>query len=104
MVSKGRSDNCGINLLSFLRNKKSYFAHLTESKVQRCSLLSDSHVFGWRVMELQKVANSVQKGARAGLRGKQFCPTRGPGEGFVRPSLGFRCSTSSLHTDNLSLF
>jgi len=34
----------------------------------------------------------------------QLCPTRGPGEGFVRPGLGFRCSKSVLHTDNLSLF
>jgi len=25
----------------------------------------------------------------------QLCPTRGPGEGFVRPSLGFRCSSSN---------
>jgi len=32
----------------------------------------------------------------------QLCPTRGP-EGFMRPSLGFRCSKSILHTDNLSL-
>jgi len=24
----------------------------------------------------------------------QLCPTRGPVEGFVRPSLGFRCSKS----------
>jgi len=29
---------------------------------------------------------------------------RMPGEGFVRSSLGFRCSKSILHTDNLSLF
>jgi len=35
---------------------------------------------------------------------EQLCPTRGPVEGFVRPGLGFRCSVSSLHTDNLSLF
>jgi len=34
----------------------------------------------------------------------QLCPTRGPVEGFVRPSLGFRCSKSIPHTDNLSLF
>ena len=40
----------------------------------------------------------------------QLCPTRGPpaacgpDEGFVRPSLDFRCSKSILHTDNLSLF
>jgi len=27
-----------------------------------------------------------------------------PVEGFGRPSLGFCCSKSSLHTDNLSLF
>jgi len=25
----------------------------------------------------------------------QLCQTRGPGEGFVRPSLGFRCSNSN---------
>ena len=34
----------------------------------------------------------------------QLCPTRGPVEGFVRPSSGVRCSKSVLHTDNLSLF
>jgi len=28
----------------------------------------------------------------------------GPVEGFVRPSLGVRCSKSILCTDNLSLF
>jgi len=28
----------------------------------------------------------------------------GPVEGFVLPSLGFRCSKSVLHTDNQSLF
>jgi len=39
----------------------------------------------------------------------QLCPTRGPRaawdpvNGFVRPSLGFRCSKSILRTDNLSL-
>jgi len=39
---------------------------------------------------------------------EQLCPTRGsraaygPGEGFARPGLGFRCSKSILHTDNLS--
>jgi len=27
---------------------------------------------------------------------KQLCPTRGPVEGFVRPSLGFCCSKSTL--------
>jgi len=35
---------------------------------------------------------------------KQSCPTRGPVEGFVRHSLGFRCSKSIPHNDNLSLF
>jgi len=40
-----------------------------------------------------------------GLNGlAQLCPTRGPVEGFVRPSLGFSCSESILHIDNLSLF
>jgi len=34
----------------------------------------------------------------------QLCPTRGPVEGFVRPSLGLRCSKSIPHTDNLSYF
>jgi len=40
----------------------------------------------------------------------QRCPTSspwaacGPGECFVRPSLGFCCSRSILHTDNFSLF
>jgi len=34
----------------------------------------------------------------------QLCPTRGPVEGFVRPSSGFRCSVGSMHADNLSLF
>jgi len=33
----------------------------------------------------------------------QLCPTRGPVEGFVRPSLGVRCRKNILHTDNLSL-
>jgi len=28
----------------------------------------------------------------------------GPVEGFVWPSLGFRCSKNILHTDNVSLF
>jgi len=27
---------------------------------------------------------------------EQLCPTRGPVEGFVRPSLGFHCSKSIL--------
>jgi len=27
----------------------------------------------------------------------QLCPGHGPVEGFVRPSLGFRCSKSTLH-------
>jgi len=31
-------------------------------------------------------------------------PACGPVEGFVRPSLGFGCSRSIPHTDNLSLF
>ena len=31
-------------------------------------------------------------------------PACSPVEVFVRPSLGFRCSKSILHTDNLSLF
>jgi len=34
----------------------------------------------------------------------QLCPTRGPVEGFVRPSLGVRCGENILHTDSLSLF
>jgi len=34
----------------------------------------------------------------------QLCPTRGPVEGFVRPSLSFGCSERILHTDNQSLF
>ena len=34
----------------------------------------------------------------------QLCSTRGPVKGFMRPSLGFRCSKSILHTDNLSVF
>jgi len=34
---------------------------------------------------------------------KQLCPTRRPGEGFVWPSVGFRCSESILHTDKLSV-
>jgi len=34
----------------------------------------------------------------------QLCPTRGPTNGFVRPSLGFRCSKSILYSGNLSLF
>jgi len=40
----------------------------------------------------------------------QLCPTRGPWaacgpvEGFMRPSLGFCCSKSTLYTDNLSFF
>jgi len=34
----------------------------------------------------------------------QLCPTRGPREGFVRPSLGFRCRKIILHTGNLPLF
>ena len=34
----------------------------------------------------------------------QLCQTRGPVEGFVRPSLGFRCSKCILYTDNLPLF
>jgi len=34
---------------------------------------------------------------------EQLCPTRGPVEGFVRPSLGFRCGKSILHADKLSL-
>jgi len=39
------------------------------------------------------------KPAMSNLRG-----TCGPVEGFVRPSLGFRCSKSILHTHSLSLF
>jgi len=31
-------------------------------------------------------------------------PTCSPDEGFVQPSLGFRCSKSIPHTNNLSLF
>jgi len=44
------------------------------------------------------------------LRLLQLCPTRGPPaacgpvEGFVRPSLDFRCSKSILYTENLSYF
>jgi len=34
----------------------------------------------------------------------QLCPTRGPVEGFVWPSLHFCYSKSILHTDNLSWF
>jgi len=34
----------------------------------------------------------------------QLCPTHGPLEGFVRPSLGFLCGVSCPHTDNLSWF
>jgi len=40
----------------------------------------------------------------------QLCPTRGPRaacgpvKGFVRLSLGFRCSQSILYSDNLFLF
>jgi len=34
----------------------------------------------------------------------QLRPTRGPIKGFVRPSLGFRCSESILYSDNPSLF
>ena len=33
----------------------------------------------------------------------QLCPTRGPVEGCVQPSLGIRCSISNVHSDNLSL-
>jgi len=35
---------------------------------------------------------------------EQLYPNRGPVEGFVQPILGFGCSKSILHTDNLSLF
>jgi len=35
---------------------------------------------------------------------EQLCPTRGPVKGIVQPSLGFRCSISSLYPDNLILF
>jgi len=35
---------------------------------------------------------------------EQLRPTHGPVEGFLRPSLGFCCSKSIPHTDNLSLF
>jgi len=34
----------------------------------------------------------------------QLCPTCGPFEGCVRPSLGFSCCGSILHVDNQSLF
>jgi len=34
----------------------------------------------------------------------QLCPTRGPVEGFERPSLGYRCSKGIQDTDNLSFF
>jgi len=48
-----------------------------------------------------KSASSTYRWNFKGLN--QLCPTRGPVEGFVRPSLGVRCSKSILHTDNLSL-
>jgi len=44
------------------------------------------------------------------FRSAMLCPTRGllavcsSAEGFVKPSLGFCSSISSLHTDNLLLF
>jgi len=34
----------------------------------------------------------------------QLCPTPDPIKGFVRPSLGFRCSKTILYSDNPSLF
>jgi len=33
----------------------------------------------------------------------QLCPTRGRVDVFFRPSLGFCCNVSRLHTDNLSI-
>ena len=35
---------------------------------------------------------------------EQLCPTCGPVEGFVRPSLGFLCSKSIPYTDNCPYF
>jgi len=50
--------------------------------------------------ELQHMMSHIYQQTTAHILG-QLCPTRGPVEGFVRPSLGFRCGISSRHTDNL---
>ena len=59
-----------------------------------------------RVLKLQAFHDSVSLCLISkGL--DQQCPIRaacGSVEGFVRPSLGFHCSKSILHTDTLSLF
>jgi len=52
------------------------------------------HIFS--LVSLGKLGNTA-------LRLGQRCPTRDPGDGFVQPGLGFLCSKSILHTDNLFL-
>jgi len=53
-----------------------------------------SLTFAWKVIAKQFFATNISL--------DQLCPARGPVEGFVRPSLGFSCNESILHTDNQS--
>jgi len=52
----------------------------------------------WRQFCDITVIWSLQKGL------EQLCPTRGPVEDFVRPSLDFRCCKSILHTATCPCF
>jgi len=60
--------------------------------------------------QIQYADGSLSKIMAGKFNLDQLCPTHspqaacGPGKGFVRPSLGFRCGKSILHTANLSLF
>ena len=48
--------------------------------------------------------NSASDCARPAMSNPRFSGRMRPVKGFARPCLGFRCSKSILHTDNLSLF
>jgi len=61
-------------------------------------------------VEIFQVKFELPACKHSGVLLEQLCPTRGhraacdSDKGFVQPTLGFRCSKSILHTDNLSIF
>jgi len=77
---------CNIHTMIFTYQFNGH--HVCQSRVKGC----------WGPQKIQMGPFNISK--QLG----QLCPSRGPVEGFVRPSLGFRCSKRILYTDNLSLF
>ena len=104
-------NSCHVMLFFYLLLHLSYFVIWITNKPLRLPWIqhvTDVVVRQWRPNTL--FATTVPKSVHSGSRLGQLCPARGPRaacslvEGFVRPSVGFRCSIGSLNTGNRFLF